>query len=95
MSHSNPVAQRSRPARERWLAEVLGYDPKDVALDLTDKITVCDGCRTAYCWLGDLMCWDAKTCATVEITVDQAIHENREHPSTWVRLRRAEGHPNA
>ena len=57
------------------------------------EITVCSHCLRASCWAGTLMCDSAQSAGTKRISVGRARRLNREHPSYWVALRRAEGVP--
>ena len=48
------------------------------------KVTVCAACLCACCWQGKLMCEEAKTADTVELTVADLRQGARENPEYWL-----------
>lgn len=55
-------------------------------LKTDDKITVCDSCYEASCFLGELYCGAYKTSGSIELNVARLLNEGTdEHPSYWVR----------
>lgn len=59
-------------------------------LDLNQKITVCNRCLQASCWLGKFMCDDSQTAGTVEKTVRELTELNLEYPVYWEEVLAAE-----
>lgn len=59
-----------------------------MSLKLTEEqvsqtVTVCAACLRASCWHGDFMCEQSKRAGTVDKTVGDLTHLNREHPDYW------------
>ncbi len=52
---------------------------------LDRRITVCDQCLTACCWLGILMCWESTNAGTTEKSIDELRKLNREDPMYWFK----------
>jgi hypothetical protein len=46
-------------------------------------ITVCDACLRACCWHGELMCGEARTAGTKEMSREELEKLKLEHPRYW------------
>lgn len=49
-----------------------------------EKITVCDKCLTASCWLGVYMCWESRNAGTTKKSVKELRMLKKEHSSWWM-----------
>jgi hypothetical protein len=52
---------------------------------LDRRITVCDQCLQASCWLGIFMCQESKFAGTCEKTVRELRALGRESPDYWFK----------
>lgn len=75
------VISRQDPSTGYCFAEKKAWTVK--AIDLDEKITVCDHCLQASCWQGIFYCDEFKTAGTTQKTRRELITLNREHPSYW------------
>lgn len=50
----------------------------------TDKILVCDKCKTSACWRGLVMCADSDIAGTMVMTVAALRKLGLEHPNNWI-----------
>jgi hypothetical protein len=46
-------------------------------------ITVCDKCKRSSCWQGEYVCDDHKTAGTLQMTVEELLELDLEHPNYW------------
>ena len=50
---------------------------------INDKITVCDKCFTASCWMGIFMCEESQMSGITEKTIEELKELNLEHSDYW------------